>query len=208
MLSLKEDPKNKLQVLGALVRLRQICVDPSSFIENFRELSPKLEYVIELIKTSISAKHKILVFSQFTTVLEHLKELLEKEKIPNFYIYGGTSPEDRLDLCSKFNASNKYNVMLISLKAGGTGLNLHGADIVIHLDPWWNFAVEEQANDRAHRIGQTRPVTVYKLVAHDSIEERIITLQESKKDLYEQVVKSGTESITNFSDDDLKYLLS
>ena len=171
-------------------------------------MSPKLEYALNLAQKAISNNHKVLIFSQFTTVLEHLQELLNKEKIKWFYICGDTKAQERINIASTFNESKDVNVILVSLKAGGTGLNLHGADTVLHLDPWWNFAVEDQATDRAHRIGQTRPVTVYKLVAHDSIEERVLELQESKKDLYEQVITNGSQNITNITDEDIKFLLS
>lgn len=206
--SIEDNPKNKLAVLSALTRLRQICVDPSSFLENFTEVSPKLEYALNLAQKAISSDHKVLIFSQFTTILEHLQELLNKEKIKWLYICGDTKAQERINIASTFNESKDVNVILVSLKAGGTGLNLHGADTVLHLDPWWNFAVEDQATDRAHRIGQTRPVTVYKLVAHDSIEERVLELQESKKDLYEQVITNGSQNITNITDEDIKFLLS
>ena len=206
--SMDENPKNKLAVLSALTRLRQICVDPSSFLENYLEVSPKLEYAVNLAQNAISGNHKVLIFSQFTSVLEHLQKLLDKENIKWFYICGDTKAQERITIANEFNKSKTVNVILVSLKAGGTGLNLHGADTVLHLDPWWNFAVEDQATDRAHRIGQTRPVTVYKLVAHDSIEERVLELQESKKDLYEQVITNGTQNITSISDEDIKFLLS
>lgn len=206
--SMDEDPKNKLAVLSALTRMRQICVDPSSFLENYDEVSPKLEYTTNLVQNAIESGHKVLIFSQFKTVLEHLQVLLNDIKISFAYICGDTKANERLTIAENFNKSKTTNVILVSLKAGGTGLNLHGADTVVHLDPWWNFAVEDQATDRAHRIGQTRPVTVYKLVAHDSIEEKVIELQESKKDLYEQVILNGVENITNITDEDIKFLLS
>lgn len=206
--SMEANPKNKLIVLGALTRLRQICVDPSSFLENYSEVSPKLEYAVNLAQNAISGGHKVLIFSQFTTVLIHLQKLLNKAKIKWLYICGDTKAQDRINIANDFNTSKDINVISVSLKAGGTGLNLHGADTVLHLDPWWNFAVEDQATDRAHRIGQTRPVTVYKLVSHDSIEERVLELQETKKDLYDQVITSGTQNITSISDEDIKFLLS
>lgn len=188
--------------------MRQICVDPSSFLENYNEISPKLEYTTNLVQNAIDSGHKVLIFSQFTSVLEHLQSLLKELKISFYYICGDTKANDRLKIADDFNKSKTTKVILVSLKAGGTGLNLHGADTVVHLDPWRNYAVEDQATDRAHRIGQTRPVTVYKLVAHDSIEERVIELQESKKDLYEQVILNGSENITSITDEDIKFLLS
>ncbi len=206
--SMNEDPTNKIAILAALTRLRQICVDPSMFIENYDELSSKLEYTIDLINNCINNSHKVIVFSQFTSVLEHLQKLLSSQNIKPLYICGDTKAIERVDISNKFNENEDQKVILISLKAGGTGLNLYGADTVIHLDPWWNFAVEDQATDRAHRLGQKKPVTVYKLVAHDSIEEKVINLQESKRALYEEVIRNGTENITSLSDDEIKYLLS
>lgn len=206
--SFHEDPKNKLKVLAAMTRLRQICVDPSTFLENYRELPSKLEYTISLVKESIAASHKILIFSQFTSVLEHLINLLKKENVTPFYICGDTPGDQRVKIADEFNTKDDCKVICVSLKAGGTGLNLFGADTVIILDPWWNYAVEDQATGRAHRIGQTRPVTVYKLIAHDSIEEKVVNLQNTKKDLFDNVVKTGSENISNFSDEDIAYLLS
>lgn len=206
--SMNEDPTNKIAILAALTRLRQICVDPSMFIENYNELSSKLEYTIDLINNCINNSHKVIVFSQFTSVLEHLQKLLLSQNIKPLYICGDTKAVERIEISNKFNENEDQKVILISLKAGGTGLNLYGADTVIHLDPWWNFAVEDQATDRAHRLGQKKPVTVYKLVAHDSIEEKVINLQESKRTLYEEVIRNGTENITSLSDDEIKYLLS
>lgn len=206
--NLADDPKKKMLLLSSFTRLRQICVDPSSFLENYQEISSKLEYTIDLINESIKANHKILIFSSFTTVLDHLTELLNAINIKSYYINGDVKAIDRVKISENFNKSNDVKVILVSLKAGGTGLNLHGADTVIHLDPRWNFAVEEQATDRAHRIGQTRPVTVYKLVSHDSIEERVIELQEAKKDLYEQVITEGTEQIKSLDAKTIKFLLS
>lgn len=155
-----DDKKSKFILLQALVRLRQICLDPSMFLSNYTEISEKLEAAINLIKDAINDGHKVLVFSAFTKSLEHLIDLLKKEQIKSYYIYGQTTAKERLKLCDNFNKKDDVKVFLISLKAGGTGLNLTGADIIIHLDPWWNVAAENQASDRAHRIGQIRTVNV------------------------------------------------
>ena len=150
----------------------------------------------------------ILVFSSFTKVLDHLSLLLKEAGTKSYYIYGGVEADDRLSMAESFNTKNDVNVMLVSLKAGGTGLNLHGADIVLHLDPWWNIAAEEQATDRAYRIGQKRPVSVVKLICHNSIEEKVVQLQENKRELYNQVIKSGDEAISRLNIEDIKFLLS
>ena len=198
----------KIKMLAYLTRLRQICVDPSTFLENFKDLPDKLDYLVNLIKDSIENGHKLLVFSSFAQVLIHVSALLEEENIKCGLIYGKTSAQDRIDLANKFNdLSSDLKVMLVSLKAGGTGLNLIGADIVVHLDPWWNLAAENQATDRAHRIGQSRPVTIFKLVCKSSIEEKVIELQKKKKALGE-IIHEYDETTASFSDEDLAFLLS
>ncbi len=194
----------KLEVLAALTRLRQICVDPSSFLE-YKDLSTKLDYTLFLIREAIAKGHKVLLFSSFKTVLIHLGELLEKEHITYDFITGDTSAQARLQLAKKFNQGEDPKVMLISLKAGGTGLNLIGADIVVHLDPWWNLAAEDQASDRAYRIGQKRKVTIYKIVMKNTIEEKVLVLQEKKKNLSD-IFDNASEK-TNLSDEDIAYLL-
>lgn len=199
---------NKLQILKTLTRLRQICADPTSFLENYNEICAKMNYSISLIKECIYNGHKILIFSSFTKTLDHLKSLLNENNIECFYINGTTPSKMRLSICDHFNKENDVKVVLISLKAGGTGLNLFGADTVIHFDPWWNIAAEEQATDRAHRIGQTRPVQIYKLICHDTIEEKVIKLQENKKELYKNIINENDESIRNISDEDIKFILS
>lgn len=196
---------NKLAVLAALTRMRQICVDPSSFLD-YPDISSKLEYTIFLIKEAVSKDHKILLFSSFKTVLVHLEKLLEKENITFDSINGETSALKRIELAKKFNTEENPKVMLISLKAGGTGLNLIGADIVIHLDPWWNLAAEDQASDRAYRIGQKRKVTIYKIVMKNTIEEKVLDLQNKKKNLSDIFDSSNEKTI--LSDEDFAYLLS
>ena len=194
--------------LPVLTSLREICVDASAFFDDFATLSVKLSYVLDYAKKSIDGGHKLLIFSSFTKVLDHLGDELRKNDIPSYYINGDISAKKRLELSSSFNKNDDVSVMLVSLKAGGTGLNLAGADIVIHLDPWWNIASEEQATDRAYRLGQKRPVTVLKLICHNSIEEKVIKLQDSKKELYNAIIRSGERGISSLTEEDMKYLLS
>ena len=204
----KYSEKGLFSVLPLLTRLREVCVDPSAFLDGFSEESAKMMYALSYIGVALEAGHKVLVFSSFTKVLDHLSLLLKEGGTKSYYIYGGIEADDRLSMAESFNTKNDVNVMLVSLKAGGTGLNLHGADIVIHLDPWWNVAAEEQATDRAYRIGQKRPVSVVKLICHNSIEEKVVQLQENKRELYNQVIKSGDEAISRLNIEDIKFLLS
>lgn len=202
----EEFNKNKLQILAELTRLRQICCDPSLCFENYRGETAKLEACLELIQSAVDGGHRMLVFSQFTSMLEILQRELAKLGIDYFTITGNTSKEKRLELVRRFNEGT-VPVFLISLKAGGVGLNLTGADVVIHYDPWWNLAVQNQATDRAHRIGQKNKVTVYKLIARHTIEEKIQKLQETKKDLAEQVIGGETGGLGGLSREELLALL-
>ncbi|MCX7749923.1 MAG: SNF2 helicase associated domain-containing protein [Clostridia bacterium] len=197
--------RSKLKILAALTRLRQICCHPATFIENYRGGSGKLETLLEIIEDSIAANHQILVFSQFTSMLEIIDKELKKLHIPCFYLDGSTKAEDRMNLVNRFNSFERP-VFLISLKAGGTGLNLTGADMVIHFDPWWNPAVENQATDRAYRLGQTRVVQVFKLIAKGTIEEKIIELQNKKRDLINSVIESGENLLTKLSEKEIREL--
>lgn len=197
---------SRFQVLAELTKLRQLCCDPSLLFENYKENSAKSDMCMDLIQNAISGGHKVLLFSQFTTMLEHLQERMQKEDIPYYSLTGTTSKEKRARLVEEFN-QNEIPVFCISLKAGGTGLNLTSADIVIHYDPWWNAAVQNQATDRAHRIGQTNVVTVYKLIAKGTIEENIVKLQDLKKELAEQVLGGGTLNMPGFTKEDLLALL-
>jgi SNF2 family DNA or RNA helicase len=150
--------------------------------------------------------HRMLVFSQFTSMLELLEEDLKKENISYYKITGSTPKEERIRLVHAFN-ENSTPVFLISLKAGGTGLNLVGADMVIHYDPWWNLAAQNQATDRAHRIGQKHKVSVFKLIAKNTIEEKILKLQEAKKDLADAIINGEGESLTSLTAEELVELL-
>ena len=199
--------KNKLQILAELTKIRQICCDPELLFEKYRGESAKRMACMELIKSAIEGEHKILVFSQFTTMLELLERDLEKAGISYYKIIGATPKEKRVEMVNAFNNDNTP-VFLISLKAGGTGLNLTGADVVIHYDPWWNQAVQNQATDRAHRIGQTKVVSVYKLIAKGTIEEKIVKMQENKKDLADTILSGENGSITQMSKEELMELLA
>jgi len=198
--------KNKLQVLAELTRIRQICCDPELLFEKYTGGSAKREACLELIQSAISGEHKMLVFSQFTSMLELLEQDLKREGIAYYKIIGDTPKQKRVEMVNAFNGDDTP-VFLISLKAGGTGLNLTGADVVIHYDPWWNQAVQNQATDRAHRIGQTKKVTVYKLIVKDTIEEKIVKMQESKKDLADAILSGENGSITQMSKEELMELL-
>ncbi|MCM1342912.1 MAG: DEAD/DEAH box helicase [Muribaculaceae bacterium] len=198
--------KNKIQVLAELTKLRQICCDPSLLFEDYGGESAKRAACMDLIRSAIEGEHKILLFSQFVSMLELLEEDLVKQQIPYYKITGETAKEKRLELVRSFN-TDPTPLFLISLKAGGTGLNLTGADIVIHYDPWWNLAVQDQATDRAHRIGQTRAVSVYKLIMKDSIEEKILRMQEEKRNLAEKILSGENGGIVSMSREDLLELL-
>lgn len=202
----EEFSSSKIQILSQLTRLRQICCDPALVYENYQGTSGKTQMCIELISNAVSAGHKILLFSQFTTMLSDLENRLEQEEISYYILTGATSKEKRSRMVKAFNEDDT-SVFLISLKAGGTGLNLTAADMVIHFDPWWNLAVQNQATDRAHRIGQKNVVTVYKLIAQDTIEDKILELQERKKNLADQILTGrGMESV-DFNREELMELL-
>ena len=164
--------KSHIQVLAALTRLRQICCHPSLFIKDYNEGSSKLEQCIEIVKDATEAGHKILLFSGYTSMFELIEKELKENNINYFKLTGSTKVDERIKMVDEFNENKDIKVFLISLKAGGTGLNLTGADMVIHYDPWWNASAENQATDRAYRIGQKNNVQVYKLITKNSIEEK------------------------------------
>ena len=202
----EEFNKNKLLILAELTRLRQICCDPSLCFDNYKGEVAKLEACLQLIQSAMDGGHRMLVFSQFTSMLEILQRELTAAEIPYFTITGSTSKEKRLQMVKEFNEGDTP-VFLISLKAGGVGLNLTGADMVIHYDPWWNLAVQNQATDRAYRIGQTKKVTVYKLIVKNTIEEKIQKLQETKKNLADQIISGDTGQLGSLSRDEIMELL-
>lgn len=186
-LSILAEGNPKMEILTLLMRLRQISCHPSLFDANYSHDSGKLEVLTELVTTAVSSKHRILIFSQFTSMLDIIKKRLKEEGLDYFYLDGSTPSERRIELAERFNGGER-EIFLISLKAGGFGLNLIGADMVIHFDPWWNPAVTNQATDRAYRIGQTKNVQVIRLASKDTIEEKILQLSESKKKLAADVV--------------------
>ena len=197
---------NKIKFLAEITRLRQICCDPSLCYEDYEDESAKLNTCIELINTSIEGGHKILVFSQFTSMLQIIAKRLIEEGISFYTLTGKTSVDERLSLVNRFNKDDTQ-VFLMSLKVGGIGLNLTGADVVIHYDPWWNMAVQNQATDRVHRIGQKNDVTVYKLIAKDSIEENIKKLQKAKEKLCDDIISGNISTISDLSKDELLSIL-
>ena len=202
--------KSKIKILSVLTRLRQICCDPSVFIESFTGDNGKMTALDDILEESISQGHKILLFSQFTTVLKNISKRLDKDKYKYMYLDGATKSEDRMSMVKEFNEGDA-KIFLISLKAGGTGLNLTGADVVIHFDPWWNPAVEEQATDRAHRIGQEKTVEVIKLLAQGTIEEKIFNLQQKKKQIIKNVMNEDMNEdnmIAQMTQEDLESLFA
>lgn len=203
----KDFNKSKIQILAELTKLRQLCCDPALYYEAYDGSSAKLEACIDLIENGINGGHKILLFSQFTQMFDILIKRLDDLNISYFVLTGQTPKASRYKMVEEFNRDNTQ-VFLISLKAGGTGLNLTGADIVIHYDPWWNVSAQNQATDRAHRIGQKNVVSVFKLITKDSIEEKIMNLQELKKDLADKVISEDGVSSVTLDKRDLLELLS
>ncbi len=202
----EEFKRSKIEILSELTRLRQICCDPSLCFDDFEGKSAKRAACMELVASAVEGGHKILLFSQFTSMLALLAGDLTEQGISYYCITGDTPKEKRQELVKSFNQDDT-KVFLISLRAGGTGLNLTGADVVIHYDPWWNLAVQNQATDRAHRIGQTRVVTVYKLLVKNSVEEKIQKLQESKRELADRILSGDLGQITDLNQEELLYLL-
>lgn len=201
-----EGGRDRIKVLAELTKIRQICCDPSLITDGYSGESAKRASCLELVQSAIDGGHKILLFSQFTSMFELLEEDFKKNGIEFYKITGQTRKEERIRLVHAFN-ENEVPLFLISLKAGGTGLNLTGADVVIHYDPWWNLAAQNQATDRAHRIGQTKKVSVFKLIAKDTIEEKIIEMQNAKKDLADAILSGESESLMNLSREQLMDLL-
>ena len=197
---------SQIQILAALTRLRQICCHPSLFIEDYKEESSKLEQCIEIIQEATSSRHKILLFSGYTSMFDIIEKKLKKLGIKYYKLTGSTKVEDRIKLVEDFNKNPEIQLFLISLKAGGTGLNLTGADMVIHYDPWWNISTENQATDRAYRIGQKNNVQVYKLITKNSIEEKIYELQNKKSMLIDNVLSTKTSFINKLSKEDIMSL--
>ena len=197
----------KIAVLAELTKLRQICCDPRLLYESYKQHAAKMGAICELVQNAVDNDQKVLVFSQFTSFLSLIANELDARKLSHYTITGATPKLERMRLVEQFNGDD-VPVFLISLKAGGTGLNLVGASVVIHADPWWNAAAQNQATDRAHRIGQTRDVSVFKVIADGTIEERILKLQEAKSDLADAVLAADGASLGSLSRDELIALLS
>ncbi len=198
--------KSQIKILALLTRLRQICCHPSLFIENYNGESGKLNQCIEIVKDAIQSGHKILLFSGYTAMFEIIEKELKKEKIEYLKLTGQTKVSERINLVDEFNSNQDKKLFLISLKAGGTGLNLIGADVVIHYDPWWNLSAENQATDRTYRIGQKRNVQVYKLITKNSIEEKIYELQKRKEELIDSMLSTNQTFISKLSKEDIMNL--
>jgi non-specific serine/threonine protein kinase len=196
----------RLKILEGLLRLRQICNHPRLVDDKFRGESGKFELLLETLDTLRSEGHKALVYSQFVQMLRLVREALDAHGVPYTYLDGRT--RDRQGEVDTFQESPDIPFFLISLKAGGVGLNLTAADYVIHIDPWWNPAVELQASDRTHRIGQDKPVFVYKLITRDSVEEKIVQLQERKKSLVDQLITTESSFFKELTAEDVKALFS
>ncbi len=199
--------KNKIRILAGLTRLRQICCHPTLFVDGYKGSSGKFEMLLQLMEESQRSGRRVLIFSQFTKMLELIGRELAYQGLPFFYLDGQTPSEERVERCERFN-SGERDFFLISLKAGGTGLNLTGADTVILYDLWWNPAVEDQAADRAHRMGQTQTVQVIKLVARGTIEEKMNELQDKKRHLIEEIIDPDEKVSTSLTDEDIREILS
>lgn len=197
--------RSHIKILAGLTRLRQICCHPAVFVEGYEGDSGKMLLLKEIVIDSIEGGHRILLFSQFTSMLAIIRRWLDEEAISYLYLDGSTGAEERLKLVKSFNAG-QGKLFLISLKAGGTGLNLTGADTVIHFDPWWNPAVEDQATDRAYRIGQNKVVQVMKLITKGTIEEKIFDLQQRKKTLVDLVIQPGETMLSKLSENEIRSL--
>lgn len=200
--------RSQMQILAALTRLRQICCHPSLFIEGYQEGSSKLEQCMEVVQEAVKSGHKILLFSGYTSMFDMMEKELKQREIQYFKLTGSTKVDQRIELVDEFNENPEIKVFLISLKAGGTGLNLTGADVVIHYDPWWNLSTENQATDRAYRIGQKNNVQVYKLITKNSIEEKIYDLQQKKAELADNMLSTKTSFVNKLSKEEIMNLFN
>lgn len=202
----EEFQHSKIQILAELTKLRQLCCDPSLIYENYAGGNAKMELCMDLLRNAVNGGHKVLLFSQFTSMLDNLIKRMEEDDISHYLLTGATGKEKRRELVEAFNQDDT-SVFCISLKAGGTGLNLTAADIVIHFDPWWNLAVQNQATDRAHRIGQKNVVNVYKMIVKDTIEENIVRLQAQKSMLADSILGGEGLDSASFNREELLELL-
>ena len=200
--------KSHMQILAVLTRLRQICCHPSLFIKDYKAGSGKLNQCMEIVQDAIEGGHKILLFSGYTSMFPIIEEELKKRNIQYYKLTGSTKVDERIRMVDEFNSNPDVKIFLISLKAGGTGLNLTGADMVIHYDPWWNISTENQATDRAYRIGQKNNVQVYKLITKNSIEEKIYELQQKKSELVDNMLSTKTSFINKLSREEIMNLFN
>ena len=196
---------NRIEMLAAITELRQICGHPSLVLPSYAASSGKLDLLLDVLPGSLEAGHRALIFSQFTRMLKILQRRLEAVGISCMYLDGETPPKRRIEMVQQFNAG-EGQVFLISLKAGGSGLNLVGADTVIHFDPWWNPAAEDQATDRAHRIGQKHKVTVIRMITRGSIEEQVVKLGARKREMFDQMITAGEAMLTQLTPEDIRAL--
>lgn len=198
--------KHRMQILAGLTRLRQICCHPALYLDHYASDSGKFTYFFELLEELLSNQHRVLVFSQFTSMLSLIGKQLTANQRPYHYLDGNTPSKQRMEMVDRFNAGEK-DIFLISLRAGGTGLNLTGADTVILYDLWWNPAIEKQAADRAHRMGQKKKVQVIKLVSQGTIEEKIYELHQKKQALVEKIIQPGEQMISSLDEEEIKEIL-
>ncbi|MFC4099859.1 DEAD/DEAH box helicase [Paenibacillus xanthanilyticus] len=199
--------QHRIKILAGITRLRQICCHPALFVEGYAGSSAKFEQLLAIVDECRSTGKRMLIFSQFTEMLGLIAKDLVKEGIPYFYLDGSTKASERVELCNRFNDGER-DVFLASLKAGGTGLNLTGADTVVLYDLWWNPAVEQQAMDRAHRIGQTKIVQVIRLVSHGTVEDKMYDLQQRKRSLIDSIIQPGEEQLSALSEADIREILA
>lgn len=199
--------RSQIKILALITRLRQACCSPSLFLDNYHQTSSKLALCMDLVDEKMESGSQMIIFSQFTSMLDLIASELQARQIPYLMLTGSTKSETRMNMVNRFN-NDHIPVFLISLKAGGVGLNLVAADTVIHFDPWWNVSAQNQATDRAHRIGQDKKVHVIKLIAKDTIEEKIEILQNKKKDLTDSVITEGQTFLNKLGRDELEDLFS
>ena len=197
--------RGRTEVLAAITQLREICCHPSLVLDDYTGTSGKLDMLLDMLPEAIAKGRRVLLFSAFTSMLKILRRELDDAGYETMYLDGDTPAQRRVEMAEQFNAG-QGQIFLISLKAGGTGLNLTGADMVIHYDPWWNPAAEDQATDRAYRIGQTRKVEVIRLVTHASIEEQVVALGQRKKALFDQLIKPGESMVGGLSPQEIMSL--
>ncbi len=202
---LQNHTMDTMGILSKITRLRQLACHPKLINKDYLNNSGKLDSTLELLESVLEQGHRVLIFSQFTAMLNIIAEKLNTMDIHHFYLDGKTSSKNRIDMSARFN-NGENDVFLISLKAGGVGLNLTGADVIIHFDPWWNPSVMEQATARAYRYGQENRVQVFNVIARNSIEEKILKLQENKRSIIDNVINDNTQTLSKLTKDDIKWI--